>query len=173
MHFNLDHSISILANTPQVLRTLLQALPSEWITANEGGQTWSPFDVVGHLIHGERTDWIPRLKIILECEETQEFRPFDRFAQFDASKGKRIEELLDAFEVVRSGNIEVLQGMRLNIEDLAKRGKHPELGIVTVEELIATWVVHDLDHIVQVTRTMAKQYGEAVGPWQAYLSVLK
>jgi hypothetical protein len=173
VHFNLDHSISVLANTPQVLRTLLQALPSEWITGDEGEQTWSPFDVVGHLIHGERTDWIARLKIILEVGETQEFQPFDRFAQFDASKDKRLEELLDTFEALRSGNIQMLQGMKLNTEDLAKTGKHPQLGIVTVEELIAAWVVHDLDHIVQITRTMAKQYREAVGPWQAYLSVLK
>lgn len=173
MNFNLDHSISILANSPQVVRALLKDLTSEWITGNEGEQTWSPFDVVGHLIHGERTDWMIRLKMILEVGESQPFQPFDRFAQFAASKDLTLEELLDTFAALRSENMQALQGMKLNTEDLAKRGKHPELGMVTVEELLATWVVHDLDHIVQISRIMAKQYREAVGPWQEYLSVLK
>jgi hypothetical protein len=173
VHFNLDHTTSILATTPQVLRAMLETLPPEWITANEGEQTWSPFDVVGHLIHGERTDWIPRLKMILEVGEAKSFEPFDRYAQFAASRDKRLAELLDTFEVLRRENILVLEGFKLSSEDMTKRGKHPELGIVTVEELIAAWVVHDLDHIVQITRTMAKQYREAVGLWKAYLSILK
>jgi DinB superfamily len=173
VRFNLDHTISILASTPQVLRALLENLPPEWITANEGEQTWSPFDVVGHLVHGERTDWIPRLKIILEVGEAKSFEPFDRYAQFAASRDKRLGELLDTFEVLRRENILVLEGFKISSEDMTKRGKHPELGIVTVEELIATWVVHDLDHVAQITRSMAKQYVEAVGPWKAYLSILK
>ena len=140
---------------------------------NEGEQTWSPFDVVGHLIHGERTDWIPRLKIILKFGEAQPFQPFDRFAQMAASKDTTLAELLDTFERLRSDNIQELREMKLDSEDLRKRGKHPELGVVTVEELIATWVVHDLDHLGQITRTMAKQYRETVGPWRAYLSILK
>ena len=173
MNFNLAHSISILTATPRVIRAILQDLPPEWIMCNEGEQTWSPFDVVGHLIHGERTDWIPRLKIILKFGEAQPFQPFDRFAQMAASKDRTLAELLDTFERLRSDNIQELREMKLDSEDLRKRGKHPELGVVTVEELIATWVVHDLDHLGQITRTMAKQYLETVGPWRAYLSILK
>jgi hypothetical protein len=173
MHFNLDHAISVLTSTPQVLRAMLQNLPSELTASNEGGETWSPFDVIGHLIHGERTDWIPRLNIILQHGESQPFEPFDRFAQFEASKGRTLGELLDTFERLRADSVDALKGSNLGPEDLAKVGKHPELGRVTAEELIATWVVHDLGHINQITRTMAKQYRGAVGPWQAYLSVLK
>src|SRR5204863_9490064 len=132
-----------------------------------------PFDVLGHLIHGERTDWIPRIRIILRAGESETFEPFDRFAQFEASKGKSLEELLNTFAESRSHNIEALNKMNITAEDLVRRGKHPELGTVRLEELIATWVVHDLDHVAQITRTMAKQYKEAVGPWEAYLSVLK
>jgi hypothetical protein len=173
VHFNLDHAISVLTRTPHVLRAMLWDLPSQWTTSNEGGQTWSPFDVIGHLIQGERTDWIPRLNIILQKGESQPFEPFDMRAQFDASKGRTLEELLDTFERLRAGSIDALKGSNLGQEDLAKAGKHPELGSVTVEELLATWVVHDLDHINQITRTMAKQYREAVGPWKIHLSILK
>jgi hypothetical protein len=172
VQFNLDQAIAVLSGTPQVLRAMLASLPAEWTTANEGGQTWSPFDVLGHLIHGERTDWLPRLTIILQEGESQPFQSFDRFAQFDASKGKTLAELLDTFESLRAANLALLKETRLRQEDLKKVGKHPELGRVTAAELIATWVVHDLDHLNQITRTLAKQYKEAVGPWQAYLSVL-
>ncbi len=173
MNFDLDHAISVLDRTPQVLRAMLENLPSDWITSNEGEQTWNPFDVLGHLIHGEQSDWIPRLNIILHKGEAETFQPFDRFAQFDMSKGKTMDELLNTFEILRSGNLDTLRGIKLKLNDLKKSGKHPDLGKVTAEELLAAWVVHDLDHINQVSRTMAKQYREAVGPWRAYLSVLK
>jgi DinB family protein len=173
MHFNLDHATDILSRTPIILRSMLGTLPIEWTFGNEGNQTWSPFDVLGHLIHGELTDWIPRTRIILEAGESKPFEPFDRFAQNEANKGKSVEELLTTFEELRSKNIEALKKMNITEEDLKISGKHPELGAVTLEELIATWVVHDLDHLAQISRTMAKQYKEAVGPWHAYLSVLK
>jgi DinB superfamily len=173
MEVNLNHVINHLHRTPTILRAMLQELPSEWITNNEGGQTWSPFDVVGHLIHGERTDWIPRAKIILESGENRAFDPFDRYAQLEENKGKTIDELLDLFEIYRLDNIHSLKIMNLLPEDLKKKGKHPDLGRVTLGELLASWVAHDLDHIVQISRTMSKQYREAVGPWRVYLSVMR
>jgi hypothetical protein len=173
MLFNLADAIDILSRTPVVLKSMLSNLPSEWISGNEGNQTWSAFDVLGHLIHGERTDWLPRVRMILQSGESDAFEPFDRFAQFEASKGKSLEELLSTFAKLRADNIEVLKTMNLSAADLVRRGKHPELGSVTLEQLIATWVVHDLDHLAQITRVMAKQYREAVGPWEAYLSVLQ
>lgn len=173
MEFNLDHAINLLNRTPTVLRALLEGLPSAWIRTNEGEKTWSPYDVIGHLIYGERTDWIPRARIILEEGERRTFEPFDRYAQFEESKGKSLEELLETFERLRRENIETLKAMRLTPEDLRRSGKHPELGKVTLGELLATWVAHDQDHLVQISRTMARQYQEAVGPWQAYLSVMK
>jgi hypothetical protein len=173
MVIDLDHVTEILDRTPRVLRAMLQGLPAEWILRNEGDNTWSPFDVLGHLIHGERTDWIPRARIILECGEGRAFEPFDRYAQFEASKGKTSEELLDIFEALRLENIRAFKEMELMPKDLEKPGMHPELGRVTLGELIATWVAHDLGHIVQISRTMAKQYREEVGPWRAYLSVMK
>ncbi|HMG35833.1 MAG TPA: DinB family protein [Blastocatellia bacterium] len=173
MEFKLDHAINILSRTPNVLRSMLDGLPSEWISMNEGETTWSPYDVVGHLIHGERTDWIPRARIILQEGESRAFEPFDRFAQFDENRGKSPEELLRTFEVLRRENIDALRSMSLRPEDLSRKGKHPELGQVTLGELLATWVAHDQDHLVQIARTMAKQYREAVGPWQAYLSVMQ
>ena len=173
MQFNYNQTIDILTRTPVVLRAMLQGLSLEWVNSNEGEGTWSPFDVLGHLIHGEKTDWIPRAKIILEFGEDHPFEPFDRFAQFQTSKSNTIEELLDAFENLRSNNISILNNLNLDTQDLKKIGTHPELGRVTLEELLATWAAHDLNHIVQISRTMAKQYKEAVGPWQAYLSVLK
>ena len=173
MLFNLVHATDILSRTPIVLKSMLSNLPAEWVSVNEGNQTWSAFDVLGHLIHGERTDWIPRIRIILQSGESETFEPFDMSAQFEASKGKNLEELLSIFAELRANNLEALKTMNLTADDLVKRGKHPELGTVNLEELIATWVVHDLDHVAQITRTMAKQYREAVGPWEAYLSILK
>lgn len=173
MDFNLSDSIAILGNAPHVVRAMLENAPAEWTTANEGGQTWSPFEVVGHLIHAERTDWIPRLRIILEHGETAPFKPFDRFAQKTASADNTLADLLDTFEQLRSENVRQLRDLNLASADLQKRGTHPEFGAVTAEQLLATWLVHDLDHISQISRTMAKQYREAVGPWQAYLSILK
>ncbi len=173
MRFDLNHAADVLSRTPAVLKSLLSGLPAGWVSGNEGGQTWSPFDVLGHLIHGERTDWIPRARMILRAGESEAFEPFDRFAQFEASEGKSLDELLVTFAELRRDSIRALNSLNITGEDLARRGKHPELGVVTLEELLATWVVHDLDHIAQITRTMAKQYREAVGPWVAYQSVLK
>ena len=173
MEFNLNDALNLLNRTPHALRAMLEGLPSEWINRNEGEMTWSPYDVIGHLIHGERTDWIPRAKIILKEGEKREFEPFDRYAQFDESKGKSIDELLETFERLRRENIGSLKELSLKPEDLEKKGKHPELGKVMLKELLATWVAHDQDHLVQISRTIARQYIEAVGPWRAYLSVMK
>ncbi|MEP7272534.1 MAG: DinB family protein [Acidobacteriota bacterium] len=173
MDFNLTQAITVLRRTPKVVRTLLKDIPSEWILSNEGGTTWSPFDVLGHLIHGERTDWMPRVRMILAKGESHAFDSFDRYAQFEVSKGKTLDELFDTFEELRGESIAVLEELGLGLEDLSKTGLHPQLGTVTLAELLATWVVHDLDHIVQIARTMAGQYRTAVGPWREFLSVLK
>lgn len=172
MEFQLDRAKQILGRTPATLNTLLRGVSDEWVLGNEGPDTFSPFDVVGHLIHGEETDWIPRAKIILEHGEDHPFEPFDRFAMFEKSKGKSLGELLDTFARLRGESMRQLEQMNLTPALLSKRGKHPELGIVTVSELLATWVVHDLGHVAQVVRVMSKQYGDAVGPWRAYLSIL-
>jgi uncharacterized damage-inducible protein DinB len=172
MEFELDHARDILRRTPATLTALLQDLPDEWLFSSEGPETWSPFDVLGHLIHGEETDWIPRAKIILEHGDQHAFEPFDRFAMFEKSKGKSLRQLLTTFEQLRGESLQQLDELNLTPELLSKRGKHPELGIVTLAELLATWVVHDLSHIGQIVRVMSKQYGESVGPWRAYLPIL-
>lgn len=172
MEFELAPAIEVLARTPITLNSLLRDLPESWLVRNEGPETWSPYDVVGHLIHAEKTDWIPRAKIILEHGEARAFEPFDRVAMFAASKGKSMVELLDTFAQMRAENLRELQALNLNSDLLDKRGRHPELGVVTLGQLFATWVVHDLGHIRQVVRVMAKQYREAVGPWKAYLSIV-
>jgi hypothetical protein len=151
---------------------MLRGLPHPWIVAHEGGETWSPFDVVGHLIHGERTDWIPRAKIILEDGESRPFEKFDRFAQFAASRGRTLTDLLDEFASVRRANLETLAAFRLTERDLDRRGTHPELGVVTLRQLLATWTAHDLDHVVQISRVLARQYADEVGPWRAYLRII-
>ncbi len=170
--FDLDEAIAVLERTPAVLRAWLSGLPPGWIEADEGPDTWSPFDVVGHLIHGERTDWIPRLRIVLEHGDEGTFDPFDRFAQFELSKGRTLDELLDELAELRRSNLETLRGLGLGAEDLARSSRHPELGGVTLSELLATWAVHDLGHIAQIARVMAKRYGSEVGAWRAYLPVL-
>ncbi|HEX8556893.1 MAG TPA: DinB family protein [Pyrinomonadaceae bacterium] len=170
--FNLDEAAAVLARTPAALSALLSGLPETWVTATEGGETWSPYDVVGHLVHGERADWIPRARHIL-AGETRPFEPFDRRAQFDESRGRSLDELLATFAGLRRQNLEALAGMNLTEEDLGRRGLHPELGEVTLAQLLATWTAHDLDHVAQVARTMAKVYAEATGPWSAYLSILR
>lgn len=172
MEYKLEQAKDVLMRTPATLNSLLRDLPDAWIVSNEGPDTWSPFDVVGHLIHGEETDWIPRARIILADGENSLFVPFDRFAMFEKSKGKSMGDLLEMFERLRGENLRELEQMNLTPELLSKRGKHPELGIVTLSELLATWVVHDLGHIAQVVRVMSKQYGDAVGPWRVYLSIL-
>lgn len=172
MTFDLQDAIEILSRTPLVFRALLHSHHEVWLRSTEGPETWSPFAIVGHLIHGERTDWIPRARTILDHGEAQPFEPFDRFAQFAASRGKTVEELLDTFAVLRAQNLNTLESWHLTPADLARRGTHPELGPVTLEQLLATWVVHDLGHIAQASRVMAKQYRDEVGPWRAYLPVL-
>jgi len=173
MEFKLEQAIEVLERTPATLNSLLRDLSEQWLVQNEGPDTWSPYDVIGHLIHGEETDWIPRAKMILEHGETRAFEPFDRVAMFEGSKGKSIVELLDTFAQLRAANLRELQSMNLTSELLDKRGRHPELGVVTLRQLLSTWVIHDLGHIRQVVRVMSKQYGEAVGPWKAYLSILE
>ena len=172
MEFRLDHAKEILRRTPATLSSLLRDIPEEWCLSNEGSESWSPFDVIGHLIHGEKADWIPRAKIILEYGESRAFEPFDRFAMFEKSRGKNLGELLAEFERLRVGSLRELEKMNLTPEALGRRGQHPELGTVTLGQLLSTWVVHDFGHIGQVARVMAKQYGEAVGPWRAYLPIL-
>ena len=169
MDFDLDRAMEILARTPPTLDALLRDLSPAWTSHNEGGEMWSPFDVVGHLIHGERTDWIPRAEIVLEKGETQPFEPFDRFAQFEVSTGRTLEELLDTFAALRVENLQALRDLRLEPSDYERAGHHPEFGRVTMRQLLSTWVVHDLSHIRQIARVMARQYATSVGPWRAYL----
>lgn len=168
----LDNIVAILVRTPASLTALLEGLPDTWINATEGEQTWSAYDVIGHLIHGERTDWIPRAQHIM-AGETRPFDPFDRTAQFTESQGRGLSELLATFGHLRRENVATLVGMNLTSADLSRKGQHPQLGEVTLGQLLATWVVHDLDHVGQIARTMAKVYGDAVGPWSAYLSILR
>ncbi len=172
MRFDLEGAVAVLSRTPEVLRVQLAGLPEGWTSGNEGPETWSPYDVIGHLIHGERTDWIPRARIVLEHGPAKAFEPFDRFAQFKDSRGKSLGSLLDTFASLRRENLATLRSWNLGAADFEKPGKHPELGAVTLGQLLATWVVHDFDHIVQVSRVMAKQYAGEVGVWRAYLSVL-
>ena len=170
--FAMEEAVAILSRTPATLDALLRGLPDGWIAAHEGGETWSPFDVLGHLIHGERTDWVPRARIILEHGETRAFDPFDRFAQFAVSEGRTLASLLDEFASLRRTNLGELSALQLTEADLARRGRHPELGAVTLRQLLATWVAHDLDHVVQISRVLARQYSDEVGPWRAYLRII-
>lgn len=172
MNFNKDQAITILERTPATLSTLLAGLDNKWIEANEGADTFSPYDVVGHLIHGELTDWVIRAKHILATGTAVPFEPWDRFAQFENSKGKTLEQLLATFEFLRRENLNWLKTVSLNETDLEKKGIHPVLGEVTLKNLLATWVVHDLTHIAQVTRVMAKQYKEEIGPWTEFFRIL-
>lgn len=172
MEFELKQAIAVLARTPQTLDVLLRDLPESWLSGNEGVDTWSPYDVIGHLIHGEDTDWIPRAKIILEHGETRAFDPFNRVAMLEMPRDKSIVELLDTFARMREANLRELEALNLTPALLEKRGLHPELGSVTLKQLLSTWAVHDLGHIRQIVRVMAKQYRDAVGPWTAYLSIL-
>jgi len=164
--------IAVLERTPTTLVALLEGLPEVWVAATEGEGTWSPYDVIGHLIHGERTDWIPRVRHIL-AGEIRPFDPFDREAQFSESRGQHMGALLATFARLRRENLETLTALSLTSADLGRRGLHPELGEVTLGQLLTTWVVHDLDHVGQVARTMAKVCGATVGPWAAYLSILR
>jgi hypothetical protein len=172
MPINLEEATALLERTPAALDALLRNLPETWTLCNEGEKSWSAFDVVGHLIHGERTDWIPRAKRILEFGETKAFEPFDRWAQERESRGKALGQLLEEFARLRGENLAELRGLNLSAEDLEKRGRHPALGVVTLGELLATWTAHDLTHLHQISRVLANRYREEVGPWKKYLGVL-
>jgi hypothetical protein len=172
MEFTVDRSLEILERTPDVLIAMLQHLSDEWTSKNEGDETWSVYDVIGHLIHGEKTDWIPRMEIILSAEENKSFEPFDRLAQFEESRGKSLPQLLEEFKTLRLKNVEILRSKKLTKQHLNAIGIHPAFGEVTLSQMLATWTVHDLNHIAQISRVMGKQYKMAVGPWVAYLGIL-
>jgi DinB family protein len=173
MDFTFDTALPVLRRTPSVVSGLLADLPASWTDALEGPNTWSPFDVVGHLIHGERTDWVPRVEHLLRHGDTVPFPPFDREAMFTASQGKSLGELLDTFAGLRRQSLERLEALGLSNADLSRCGRHPEFGVVTLGQHLSTWVTHDLGHIGQIVRVMARQYTDAVGPWRAYLSILQ
>jgi len=173
MEFDLRDAVPVLSRTPVVLDVLLRGIPPAWSSGTEGADTWSPYDVTGHLIHGERTDWMPRVEHLLAHGEAVPFQTFDRFAQFEASPGKSLEELLDTFRDLRAASLRRLDALGLTAADLARTGRHPELGRVTLGQHLATWVAHDLDHLVQIARVMARQYADAVGPWRQYLRVIQ
>lgn len=170
--FVVEEATAVLARTPGALNALLRGLPDGWIVAHEGGETWSPYDVMGHLIHGERTDWIPRVRRLLEHGESLAFEKFDRFAQFDESKGKTLASLLDEFAEVRGQSLRDLAALNLTAADLDRRGRHPAFGAVSLRQLLATWMAHDLDHVSQIARVIARQYSDEVGPWRAYLRII-
>jgi len=172
MHFHLTTGVAVLERTPRALHALLGGLPEAWTTPNEGPGTFSAFDNIGHLVHGERSDWIPRARLILARVEDRRFQPVDRFAHYHESKGKTLAELLDEFSQLRAANLATLAGWHLTDADLELDGEHPAFGHVTLRQLLATWVAHDLGHLAQTARVMAKQYREAVGPWRAYLPIL-
>jgi hypothetical protein len=170
---DLEQTTALLARTPAALDAILRDLPEAWTLRNEGENSWSAFDIVGHLIHGERTDWMPRVKMVLEFGESQTFRPFDRWGQLRESQGKSLDRLLDEFARLRAENLDRLRGLNLRREDFERRGRHPALGVVSLSELLATWAIHDLTHLHQLSRVLAHQYRDAVGPWSAYLGVLQ
>lgn len=173
MEFDLVHARSVLARTPELLDRWLRDLPDSLTRQNEGPDTWSAFDVVGHLVHGEKTDWIPRARMILEQGASEAFPPFDRFAQLEASADESLSARLDEFSALRARNLKTLDGFRLTPRELALVGRHPELGIVTLKQLLATWAVHDLSHMGQIARVLAKTHATEVGPWAEYLPILR
>ena len=173
MNYAKEQAIEILERTPAVLNTLLSDISNDWVMNNEGAETFSPYDVIGHLIHGEKTDWVVRAKIILQHGVNKPFDPYDRFAQYEESKGKSLQQLLDEFEETRKQNVAWLQSCQLTENDLERKGMHPVLGEVTLRNLLSTWVVHDLTHIAQVTRVMAKQYKDEMGPWPQFFRILQ
>lgn len=172
MEFDFEKSYEILDRTPAVLNTLLRGLHDDWTMNNEGADTFSPFDVIGHLIHGEKTDWAVRTGVIMEHGMAKPFEPYDRFAQFENSKGKSLSLLLDEFASLRAANMKWLRSLHLTNNDLEKKGIHPVFGEVTLRHLLSSWVVHDLTHIAQVTRVMAKQYKAEMGPWPEFFRIL-
>jgi DinB superfamily len=173
MHQDLSHTIALLTRTPATLDALLRDLPETWTLRNEGENTWTVFDVVGHLIHGEHEDWMPRVKILLEFGETRAFDPFDRLGHVRKSQGKSLDQLLDDFAAARSNSLDQLRALNLRPGDFERRGQHPAFGVVSLSQLLATWAAHDLTHLHQISRIMAHQYRESVGPWRAYLGVMQ
>jgi len=173
MNFNIEQATEILSRTPAILNSLMRGISDDWTHKNEGGDSWSPFDVLGHMVHGEESDWIARTKIILDHGTVRPFDPFDRTAMFEKFKGRSTDELLDMFDSLRKKNIEELQSLNITPDKLALQGTHPALGEVTLGQLLATWTVHDLSHIAQITRVMCRQYTAAVGPWAEFLPILK
>jgi hypothetical protein len=171
--FRLDEAVALLSRTPATLNALLRGLPDIWVRSHEGKDTWSAFDILGHLVFTERFDWMPRVRIILEAGEARPFDPLDRFAQMKESRNKSLEQLLDEFASLRGENLEALQALNLQPEDLTRRGRHPAFGVVKLAELLATWTAHDFTHLHQLSRVMAHQYRGAVGPWSVYLGVLQ
>ena len=172
MKFDLNNSIEILEKTPEILESYLSGLSNNWLKNNEGKNTWSPYDIIGHLIFGEKTDWIVRTKIILTQSKNKIFKPFDRFAQLKENQNKPIAELIAEFKSLRRSNLKELKSLNITNKDFELKGIHPEFGEVTLEQLLSTWVVHDLGHISQISRVMSKQYEANVGPWKAYLGIL-
>ncbi len=172
MDYQYEQAVEILRRTPATLTTLLQGLPAAWTTSTEGPETWSVYDIVGHLLHGDEADWIARTRLILEQGEQRPFDGFNRTAMFEKSQGCSLDQLLTAFAQARANNLATLDEWHLTPEHLTRTGTHPALGIVTLSQLLATWVVHDLNHIGQMVEVMAQQYAEAVGPWSAYLAIL-
>ncbi len=172
MKFNLEKSFEILDRTPDSLKAVLSDISPEWVMNNEGPDTFSPFDVVGHLIHGEKTDWRKRVERILEFGGSKPFEPYDRFAMFELSKGRTIAELLEEFSLLRKQNMVWMREQNLHEADLDKKGMHPVLGEVSMRELLASWVIHDLTHIAQITRVMAKQYKDEMGPWRQFFRII-
>ena len=173
MQHNLDHTIALLSRTPAALDGLLRGLPDEWTRRNEGGDTWTVFDVVGHLIYADRADWLPRARVILQYGNSQPFPPFDRLGHVRESEGKSLPELLDEFAGLRSQNLDTLRALHLTPAHLEMRGRHPAFGDVTLSQLLATWAAHDLNHLHQISRILAHQYRQPVGPWSAYLGVMQ
>ena len=172
MNFDLNKTTDLLERTPKILEDLLSGLSEDWILNNEGDNTWSPYDIVGHLIHGERTDWMARLEIILHKDD-KKFIPYDRFAQYKESEGKSLQQLLSEFALLRKENLQKLKSLHLTEDDLNKTGIHPEFGEVRLKQLLSTWTIHDLTHIAQITRVMAKQYKKAIGPWIKYFRLMQ
>ena len=173
MNFSLNNSIEVLQRTPDTLHSMLYKINNEWAHTNEGEKTWSPYDVIGHLIHCDEYNWIPRIEVVLSDSLVRKFEPLDRFAQIQKSKGKSINQLLDEFLKIREISLDKLKDLNITDEQLSKTAIHPELGSVTLSQLISTWLVHDLDHIAQVSRVMAKQYKDEVGPWIVNLKILR
>ncbi len=168
----IDHVIDVLGRTPVALRALLAGAPEGWGRANEGPETFSAFDNIGHLIDGEETDWIPRARLILDQDADVRFPPYDRFRHRTRNAGRSLDSLLDEFERLRHANLGVLRSWRLTADQLALTGEHPTFGRVTLRQLLATWMVHDLGHIAQISRVLAKQHLDDVGPWVEFLPVL-